>query len=124
MLASDNGKVFCEVVGQFLKSDKELKEMEKNVMDAKRTAANAVSDSEQVLPEAVTMDKVVKDVVTRLRGDYLTLVRKFPMTSNLEVLPVVLLRPVLLRMRLFVLLLVPVPPLVQLKRILGLNASY
>ncbi|KAH8604691.1 hypothetical protein ERJ75_001693600 [Trypanosoma vivax] len=84
MLASDNGKVFCEVVGQFLKSDKELKEMEKNVMDAKRTAANAVSDSEQVLPEAVTMDKVVKDVVTRLRGDYLTLVRKFPMTSNLD----------------------------------------
>ncbi|KAH8619350.1 hypothetical protein ERJ75_000179000 [Trypanosoma vivax] len=84
LLASANGKVFCEIVKQFWKSDGELKVVEKTVVGAKQKVAGVVAGSEQVQAEVTAVGKVVKDVLAQFQQGHLTLVRKFLIANNLD----------------------------------------
>ncbi|CCD18437.1 hypothetical protein, conserved in T. vivax [Trypanosoma vivax Y486] len=84
VLASASGKVFCEIVKQFWKSDGELKVVEKTVVDAKQKVVDVVAGSEQVRAEVTAVGKVVRDVVTQMQQNHLPLVRKFAIGNNLE----------------------------------------
>ncbi|CCD18543.1 hypothetical protein, conserved in T. vivax, (fragment), partial [Trypanosoma vivax Y486] len=84
VLASANGKVFCEIVEQFWKSDGELKAVEKTVVDAKQKVVDMATSSDQVRAKVTIMDKVVKDTVLRLQRGSSTFVRTFSIANNLD----------------------------------------
>ncbi|KAG8342215.1 hypothetical protein TRVL_06961 [Trypanosoma vivax] len=72
LLASVNGKVFCEIVVRFSKSERRLKTVKGNVNSEKQNAGNAVAGSNRVHKDAKAADKLVSDVTERLHSDHLT----------------------------------------------------
>ncbi|KAH8619317.1 hypothetical protein ERJ75_000180200 [Trypanosoma vivax] len=84
ILASANGKVFCEIIEHFWKSAEELKVVEKTVVGAKQKVVDVVAGSEQVQAEVTAVGKVVKDVLAQFQQGHLTLVRKFLIANNLD----------------------------------------
>ncbi|CCD20781.1 hypothetical protein, conserved in T. vivax [Trypanosoma vivax Y486] len=84
MLASANGKIFCEIVGGFLKTGEKLRAVEESVTNEKQDASGVVTDSEQVRAEVTAVDKVVKDVLAQFQQGHLTLARKFSIANNLD----------------------------------------
>ncbi|CCD18491.1 hypothetical protein, conserved in T. vivax [Trypanosoma vivax Y486] len=84
LLAFVNGKVYCEVVDQFSKSDGRLKPVERTLTAAKQNAASVVTDSERVLGNVKVAYKLVSDVVMWLKGDGLTFTLKWLGTHNID----------------------------------------
>ncbi|CCD19931.1 hypothetical protein, conserved in T. vivax [Trypanosoma vivax Y486] len=84
ILASANGKVFCEIVEEFWKSDGELKAVEKTVMGAKQNAAGVVADSEQVQAGVITMERVVSDVAVWFKRGGSAFVHMFSSKNELD----------------------------------------
>ncbi|CCD20026.1 hypothetical protein, conserved in T. vivax [Trypanosoma vivax Y486] len=72
LLASINGKVFCEIVVQFSKSERRMKTVKENVNNEKQNAGNAVDNSNRVHKDAKAAYKLVNDVTERLHSDHLT----------------------------------------------------
>ncbi|KAG8340606.1 hypothetical protein TRVL_08568 [Trypanosoma vivax] len=72
LLASVNGKVFCEIVVQFSKSERRLKTVKGNVSNEKQNVVNVVANSNRVHEDSKAAYKLVNDVAERLHSDHLT----------------------------------------------------
>ncbi|KAH8616376.1 hypothetical protein ERJ75_000482500 [Trypanosoma vivax] len=84
LLASENGKTFCEVVDRFSKSKKRLKTVDKTVTGAKQNAADVLSRSKRMYADVKTADELMSDVVAWFQRGDLTLFHKWSGTHNLE----------------------------------------
>ncbi|CCD19417.1 hypothetical protein, conserved in T. vivax, partial [Trypanosoma vivax Y486] len=81
-LASVNGKVFCEIVVQFSKSERRMKTVKDNVNNEKQNAGNAVDNSNRVHEDVNAAYKLVNDVTERLHGGHLTPIPMLAGTYN------------------------------------------
>ncbi|CCD20522.1 hypothetical protein ERJ75_000484100 [Trypanosoma vivax] len=84
LLASANGKVFCEVVGHFWKSNEKLRATHGSVAVAKQHAVNSVIYIDRVQAEVMAAGNLVKKVMARLQGNYLVLVGKWSDTHTFK----------------------------------------
>ncbi|CCD21468.1 hypothetical protein, conserved in T. vivax, partial [Trypanosoma vivax Y486] len=82
LLASANGKMFCEVVGQLSRSNEKLRAAGKKLTDATQSALDAVTISKRVQAEVVIADELIKEVGVWLRGHNLALVHKLSGTHD------------------------------------------
>ncbi|CCD21789.1 hypothetical protein TRVL_07762 [Trypanosoma vivax] len=83
LLAFANGKVFCEIISRFSKSDMKLREVNKNVANEKQNAVNVVVSSDRVHEDVVAADGLVSDVTERLHSDHLTSISMLSGTHSL-----------------------------------------
>ncbi|KAG8340005.1 hypothetical protein TRVL_09167 [Trypanosoma vivax] len=82
VLASVNGKIFCEIVGRFSNSNERLRAAGKKLTDRTQRAASVVTISKRVQAEVTIADELIKEVGVWLRGNNLALVHKLSGTHD------------------------------------------